>query len=78
MRLLANRTGPGAKRPHWLSGRIGHADIAVACVLRFTSEAHPPLFDRARHPALAAHSAHCEALPPFREIVQPLSPPKGD
>jgi len=57
--------------------RIGHADIAVACMLRFTAEAHPHLVDAARHPALAAHAAHCEALPPFREIVQPLAPPKG-
>ncbi len=64
--------------PFWFGTRIGHADIAVACVLRFTTEAHPQLFDAARHPALAAHAARCEALPPFREIVQPLSPPSGD
>jgi glutathione S-transferase len=62
--------------PFWFGERIGHADIAVACVLRFTSEAHPTLFD-ARYPALQAHAARCEALPPFREIVQPLSPPSG-
>jgi glutathione S-transferase len=62
----------------WLFGeRIGHSDIAVACVLRFTSEAHPHLFDAARYPSLAAHAATCEALPVFKEIVQPLSPPKG-
>jgi glutathione S-transferase len=62
----------------WLNGdRIGHSDIAVACVLRFTREAHPHLFDGSRYPALAAHAAKCEALPAFREIVQPLSPPKG-
>ena len=64
--------------PFWFGERIGHPDIAVACVLRFTTEAHPQLFDAARHPALAAHAARCEALPPFREIVQPLSPPSGD
>jgi glutathione S-transferase len=57
--------------------RIGHSDIAVACVLRFTREAHPHLFDAARTPALAAHAATCEALPAFAEIVQPLDPPKG-
>ena len=62
--------------PFWFGERIGHADIAVACVLRFTGEAHPALFD-ARYPALKAHSAACEALPPFKEIVQPLAPPKG-
>jgi glutathione S-transferase len=61
----------------WLNGaRIGHSDVAVACVLRFTAEAHPHLFDGSRTPALAAHAATCEALPAFREIVQPLIPPR--
>jgi glutathione S-transferase len=64
------------KTPYLFGGRIGHSDIALACVLRFTSEAHPELFDAARYRALAAHAAHCEALPPFQEIVQPLAPPK--
>jgi glutathione S-transferase len=63
--------------PYWFGERIGHADIAVACVLRFTDEAHPALFNAARYPALTAHAAACEALPSFREIVQPLSPPGG-
>ena len=62
---------------YWLGDRIGHADIAVACVVRFTREAHPDLFDATRYPALAAHADRCEALPAFREIVQPLAPPKG-
>jgi glutathione S-transferase len=64
--------------PYWFGGKIGHADIAIACVLRFTSEAHPQLFDRTRYPALAAHAARCEALAEFKEIVQPLIPPSGD
>ena len=64
------------KTPYWFGGRIGHADIAVACVLRLTGEAHPELIS-ARYPALKAHSERCEALPPFQEIVQPLAPPKG-
>jgi glutathione S-transferase len=64
--------------PYWFGERIGHADIAVACVLRFTGEAHPGLFGAARYPALSAHAARCEALPPFQEIVQPLAPPSGD
>ncbi len=65
------------KTPYFLGERIGHSDIAIACVLRFTSEAHPHLYNEARYPALAAHAARCEALPPFKEIVQPLAPPKG-
>jgi glutathione S-transferase len=64
--------------PYWFGERIGHADIAVACVLRFAGEAHPALFPGARYPALSAHAAACEALPAFREIVQPLKPPSGD
>ena len=66
------------KTPYLFGERIGHADVAVACVLRFTSEAHAALFDTARYPALAAHVMRCEALAPFREIVQPLAPPSGD
>ncbi len=62
---------------YWFGGRIGHADIVVACVLRFTAEAHPGLLNAARYPALVAHAARCEALPPFQEIVQPLAPPSG-
>ena len=65
-------------RRYRLAVRIGHADIAVACVLRFTAEAHPGLLDVVRYPALVAHAARCEALQPFREIVQPLAPPSGD
>ena len=68
----------GVATPYWFGGTIGHADIAVACVLRFTGEAHPALFDAARYPALAAHSAACEALPVFQEIAQKLIPPGGD
>lgn len=63
--------------PFWFGVKIGHADIAVACALRFTAEAHAGVFDDVRHPALAAHAARCEALPVFKEIVQPLIPPKG-
>jgi glutathione S-transferase len=64
--------------PYWFRDRIGHADIAVACVLRFTGEAHPQLFDATCCPALVAHAARCEALPAFVEIVQSLIPPSGD
>lgn len=74
--VLARLEADRAKRKHtwWFGERIGHADIAVACVLRFTGEAHS-LFDASKYPALAKHAAMCEALPPFQEIVQPLIPP---
>lgn len=61
----------------WFGGRIGHADIAAGCVLRFTREAHPGVFEAARWPALAAHGEACEALPAFRDIVQPFLGPEG-
>ncbi len=60
----------------WLAGgRIGHADIALACALRLLAEAHPGLFDPARWPALARHAASCEALPAFQAVVQPFFSP---
>jgi glutathione S-transferase len=59
----------------WSGDAIGHADIAVACALRFTREAHPGLFDEQRWAALAAHAATCEGLEAFRELVQPFLPP---
>src|SRR6195256_6642893 len=33
----------GVATPYWFGGKIGHADIAVACVLRLTSEVQPAL-----------------------------------
>lgn len=62
-----------AAGPWWFGGRIGHADIAAGCALRFVGEAHPAVFDRARWPALAAHSDACEALAEFQAVVQPFS-----
>lgn len=59
----------------WFSDRLGHADIAVACALRFVREAHPGLIDWSAFPALTAHAAACEALPAFHSIAQPFIPP---
>jgi glutathione S-transferase len=67
----------GRKTAFWFGDAIGHADIAVACVIRFTREAHAGVFDTKRWPALAAHAERCEALPPFKEIAQPFSAPSG-
>lgn len=60
----------------WFGDRIGHADVMVACALRFVTEAHPGLFDAARWPALAAHAVRCEALSAFQAVVQVFDPPK--
>jgi glutathione S-transferase len=59
----------------WLGESLGHADIAVACALRFSKEAHPMLFSQERWPALAAHTAFCESVAPFPEISQTFNPP---
>lgn len=61
--------------PWWFGARIGHADIAVAAVLRFIAEAHPGLMPVADYPALAAHAARCEALPAFQAIRQEFIAP---
>jgi glutathione S-transferase len=61
--------------PFWFGATSGHADIAVACALRFLREAHPGSFDERRWSALAAHAARCEALDAFKEIGQPFTPP---
>lgn len=71
--LEAERSARGSA--WWYGERIGHADIAVGCALRFVSEAHGALFALADWPLLAAHSAACEALPAFAAISQPFIPP---
>lgn len=58
---------------YWLGETIGHADIAVACALRFVREAHAGLFEPARWPRLSAHADRCEALEVFRDVQQPFS-----
>jgi len=62
---------------YWFGDAINHADIAVACALRFVREAHPGVFEDARYPALTGHAARCEALPVFEEVAQPFKPPSG-
>ncbi|MEZ5499111.1 MAG: glutathione S-transferase family protein [Steroidobacteraceae bacterium] len=55
----------------WLLGsRLGHGDIAMGCALRFVSEALPEVLKLSDWPALARHSAQCEALVEFREAYQ--------
>ncbi len=67
---------PGAARgTYWFGPRIGHADIAVACMLRFIGDTQPGLFDSGRYPALAAFCAQLEQLPAFRKIQQAFVPP---
>jgi glutathione S-transferase len=67
--LEAERAGTTASA--WF-GTLSHADIAVACALRFLGEAHPDLWAEARRPALHAHARWCEDMDIFARVVQPL------
>jgi glutathione S-transferase len=55
--------------------RIGHEDVALACALRFVTEALSGVVDMAALPALAAHCAGLEATPAFISIFQPFVAP---
>ena len=70
--LEADRAGRDG--PWWFGAQMTHADIAVACALRFVVQAHPSI-DLTACPALTAHSAACEGLAVFRQIDQPFNGP---
>lgn len=53
-------------------GTFSHADVAVASALQFIREAHPVVWEARSRPALLAHANHCEALPLFQKVQQPL------
>ncbi len=56
---------------YWF-GALTHADIAVACVYRILTEAHPTLIAEVERPALRAMWERCERLDAFKAVVQPL------
>jgi glutathione S-transferase len=56
----------------WLADALSHVDIAVACALCHTREAHPGFFDASRWPALARHAARSDELEEFKAIYQPF------
>jgi len=72
---LLEKDRAGRPAPYWFGENISHADIAVACALRFLKDAHPGLADIETLPALRAHADRCEALPVFSRISQPFIPP---
>lgn len=61
---------------YWFGSSIGHADIVVATMLRFVTEAHAGLVSMRDYPALSAHAAKLEALAAFQSIQQEFIPPK--
>jgi glutathione S-transferase len=71
--LEADRAGKAGD--YWFDDRIGHADIAVATVLRFIAEALPGLVAVTDFPSLSDYAARLEALPVFQTVSQPFIPP---
>lgn len=60
---------------------LSHADVTLATMTRFISEALAGEFDWSRWPALSAHSRRCEALPAFAAVLQPyklVKPGEGE
>jgi len=69
-RLAQTRTG------EWMiGGRMTQADITVTCVFSYLCDALELSGASATYPGLCALSARCEALPAFREVHAPFSPP---
>ncbi|MFO0991893.1 MAG: glutathione S-transferase family protein [Hyphomicrobiales bacterium] len=63
------------KTDYWFGTEIGHADIAVGCVLRFVKDVHRDLFDVKAYPVLERQSTQLETLPAFKTISQAFVPP---
>jgi glutathione S-transferase len=59
----------------WFGTRIGHADIAVAVMMRFISDVHGAVISDSRILILRAHAAKLESLPVFKAIQQEFIPP---
>jgi glutathione S-transferase len=61
-----------AKRstPWLFDDQLSHADVVLATMLRFVSEALPDEFDLSSRPALKAHSMRAEALTVFQDASQ--------
>ena len=72
---LLERERAQTKSAYWFGAACGHADIAVACAVRFVVEAHPGLIDFSAYPRIGADAASLEATPVFREIAQPFIAP---
>jgi len=58
---------------YFLGEKLSHADIALGCAYRFTSEGHPKLFQLSQYSALTELASHCETLQPFRDIYLPIT-----
>lgn len=54
---------------------LTQADVTVACAFTFLGEALA--LDAKSYPALRKHVARCEALPAFKAVYAPFSPPSA-
>jgi len=71
-----DRAAPRAPTGTWLvDGRLTQADITVACVFTFLSEAIDSAAQSASYPALSALVSRCEALPEFEATRVPWFAP---
>lgn len=61
--------------PYWFGEQLGHADIAIAVLIRFLADVHAGLVDMAAYPKLAADAAKLEAMSVFQSIYQAFKPP---
>lgn len=68
-RVLGNDSGP-----YWF-GALSHADIALACALRFLREAHPGVLVESACPRLIDLADDLEQTAVFSQISQPFLPP---
>jgi glutathione S-transferase len=74
--VLAALEADRATRPGlWWFDDLTHADIAVACALRFATEALPGVIDPTTTPHLHAACARLEATTAFRTIFQAFIAP---
>jgi glutathione S-transferase len=71
--LEGERAGRGTA--YLFDGALSHADVMLAAMWSFITEALAAEFDWSRWPALTAHAAACEALPVFGQIRQSFSGP---
>ena len=71
-RIAAARSG------EWFMGaRMMQPDITATCVYTFLIDAISIENAAATYPVLAALAARCEALPEFKSVSAPWSPPRG-
>ena len=73
--LLALEAERAACPGRFFAEKLGHADIAIACALRFATEALPGVVDLGPCPALAAHCAALEEMAVFQAVAQSFIPP---